>query len=354
MSGLRWTRTRAPAGIVAAAAGVLVLAGVGPDFHRPSAGSAPGSEITPRTAQASAADGRTAREHWIRRGRHRIYAREYPGRGPAIVLMHGFPDDLSLYDRVIPHLRGRHVVTFDFLGWGRSQKPRRHDYTFNAQQHDLDAVIRALRLHMPILVAHDSSGPAAINWALDHPDDVGALGLLNTFYGLAPTLRPPEAIAIFGDLLEFRGSAITGSRTSFTFKRLIRAIARDRRMIHWLHSWQVGGFIRDPAVRRELVPRLWRRFGGQPSTIPAFLELNRDLPTAVLENTGRAAELASLRRPVRIIFGAADPTLNAGVARHFHRLIPGSEIVLIRGARHYVQVDEPRRVARLLRSIPAP
>jgi haloalkane dehalogenase len=350
VSPLPSTRRRARAGVVAAAAGVLVLTGVGPAIDGPAAGT----DIAQVGARAAASEGRPYRERWIRRGRHRIYAREYPGRGPAIVLMHGFPDDLSLYDRLVAHLRGRHVVTFDFLGWGRSQKPRRHDYTFGAQQADLDAVVRGLGLEKPILVPHDSSGPAAINWALDHPGDVGALALLNTFYGLAPTLRPPEAIAIFGDLLEFRGAAITGSRISFTFERLTRAIARDRRIVHWLHRWQVGGFIRDPAVRRDLVPRLWRRFGGEPSSIPAFLELNRDLPTAVLENTGRAPELASLRRPVRIIFGASDPTLNAGVARHFHGLFPGSELHLLRGARHYVQVDEPRRVARLLRSIPGP
>src|SRR5215475_2639404 len=58
--------------------------------------------------------------HTIQRGSHRIYAREYPGSEPALVLMHGFPDDLALYDRLVPFLNGRHVVLFDFLGWGRS------------------------------------------------------------------------------------------------------------------------------------------------------------------------------------------------------------------------------------------
>jgi len=57
-------------------------------------------------------------EHRVPRGTHRLYAREYPGEGPAIVLMHGFPDNLHLYDRLVPHLSGRRVVAFDFLGWG--------------------------------------------------------------------------------------------------------------------------------------------------------------------------------------------------------------------------------------------
>jgi pimeloyl-ACP methyl ester carboxylesterase len=57
-------------------------------------------------------------------GTYRIYVREYPGEEPAIVLMHGFPDNLHLYDRLVPHLSPeRRVVTFDFLGWGASDNP---------------------------------------------------------------------------------------------------------------------------------------------------------------------------------------------------------------------------------------
>jgi pimeloyl-ACP methyl ester carboxylesterase len=55
---------------------------------------------------------------------------------------------------------------------------------------------------------------------------------------------------------------------------------------------------------------------------------------------------------VRIIFGAADPYLNAGVAKRFHRLFPSSELFLLPSARHYVQIDDPEEVARLLLSIP--
>jgi pimeloyl-ACP methyl ester carboxylesterase len=47
------------------------------------------------------------------------------------------------------------------------------------------------------LVAHDASGPPAIDWALAHPDRVAGLVLLNTYYCEMPTLRPPEAIWLF-------------------------------------------------------------------------------------------------------------------------------------------------------------
>jgi pimeloyl-ACP methyl ester carboxylesterase len=40
------------------------------------------------------------------------------------------------------------------------------------------------------------------------------------------------------------------------------------------------------------------------------------------------------------------------VARHFHQLLPTSELFLLEGARHYVQLDEPAAVARLILTSP--
>ena len=42
------------------------------------------------------------KEHVVQKGRHGIYAREYAGEDPVIILMHGFPDNLHLYDRLVP------------------------------------------------------------------------------------------------------------------------------------------------------------------------------------------------------------------------------------------------------------
>jgi haloalkane dehalogenase len=64
-------------------------------------------------------------EHYVSRQQGRVYARDYEGVGPAFVLMHGFPDNLRIYDDLIPYLvaAGRRVVAFDFLGFGASDKP---------------------------------------------------------------------------------------------------------------------------------------------------------------------------------------------------------------------------------------
>jgi hypothetical protein len=108
-------------------------------------------------------------ESFVKHNEHSIYVREYAGDGPQIILMHGFPDNLHLHDRLIPYLSPpRHLVAFDFLGWGNSDKPRGYAYTSQNQKLDLDAVIKQLKLGRVVLVAHDASGPPAIDWAIDN------------------------------------------------------------------------------------------------------------------------------------------------------------------------------------------
>jgi pimeloyl-ACP methyl ester carboxylesterase len=279
-------------------------------------------------------------EHIVQRGSFHIYAREYPGEEPAILLMHGFPDNVHLYDRLIPWLStSRRVVTFDFLGWGSSDKPTGYPYTAANQVLDVDAVIEQLKLEQVVLVAHDASGPPAIDWALKHPDRVAALVLLNTYYNAMPTLRPPEAILLFSTPL-VRNVARVVSRS---FHNLLF------RKLFW---WQVGRFMRDKAIRDEFVPLLYQQFADTPSAQPAFFRLNEDLLFTVGVHTKMIPQMNMFRRPVRIIFGASDPYLNTGVARRFHELFPTSDLFLVPGAHHYVQIDEPEEVARLILSTP--
>jgi haloalkane dehalogenase len=293
----------------------------------------------PRPVQAAQPSGRAYREHWVARGPYQLSAREYLGQEPTVVLMHGFPDDLHLYDRLVPELAGRRLVVFDFLGWGASDKPTGYPYTATNQTGDLDAVLGHLQLDRVVLVAHDASGPPAINWALDHPERVAALVLLNTYYSRMPGLRPPEAIRLFST-------------------PIVRAVARPVSrlfgdlLFRRMYRWQVGRFFRDPEVRERFLPLLYRQFAASPSAHEAFFGLNRDLLPTVAAGTATVPRLRHFGRPVRIIFGAADPYLNPRVARRFHELFPTSELFLLEGARHYVQLDEPQQVARLILTTP--
>jgi haloalkane dehalogenase len=278
-------------------------------------------------------------DRWIERGEHRLHVREQPGEGPAIVLMHGFPDNHHLYDLLVPHLAGRHVVTFDFLGWGESDKPADHDYTFANQTGDLDAVVTGLDLERVVLVPHDASGPAAINWALDHQQQVAAVVALNTFYSLVPDSppNPPEAIRLFSDP---------------AYERLTRHFADSPEQFRWLYDFQVGGFIETPEVRAEFVPLLYRQFDERPSTVGPFLELNADLNAAVVANTGRHPELRTFTAPVRFAFGENDRYLSPAHGQALAALFPHGQATTITGAGHFPQLDAPADVAEQILTAP--
>ncbi len=272
----------------------------------------------------------------VSRGPYKLHVEIAPGPGVPVVLMHGFPDSTHLYDRLVPYLAGRRaLVRFDFLGWGRSDKPQGYPYTAANQVGDLaavvDAVTEQLGTDQMVLVAHDASGPPAIDWALANPARVATLVLLNTYYHWMPSLRRPPAIALYST-------------------PVIRAATRT--LVRWrpdldrrLYAWQVGGFIHDSAVRETLVPQLYEQF--LPAR-PAFWRLNDDLLGTVLTRRRRIPDLRRFEPPVRVIFGAGDRYLNPRVGRRFAALFPNSELHLLDRAGHYVQVDQPQQVADLI------
>ena len=135
---------------------------------------------------------------FVRRDQHRIHVREYPGQEPPIILMHGFQDNLHLYDRLFPYLSPpRRVIAFDFLGWGASDKPAGYPYT---------APIKSVTW-MPSSpncgFSKSSSSRTTplvhllLTGLLSNSERVAGLVLLNTYYCAMPTLRPPEAIWLF-------------------------------------------------------------------------------------------------------------------------------------------------------------
>src|SRR4029453_6022773 len=178
----------------------------------------------------------TFQEPTVQRSGHRIYVRDYPGAGNPILLLHGFPDNLHLYDRLVPPLAPtRRVVTFDFLGWGLSDKPASYRPTARNQLREVETVIDELGLEDPVLVVTNVSGPPGSDWAPPPPDRVAALVLLNTYYQWTPSLRRPGAIALY---------------STPVVRAIARAVTRRSDGVdRWLYSWQVGRFISDPQGR---------------------------------------------------------------------------------------------------------
>ncbi|MFZ4757812.1 MAG: alpha/beta fold hydrolase [Burkholderiaceae bacterium] len=277
--------------------------------------------------------------HTVRRpDGHGIRVREFGavqrGVQPTIVMMHGFPDNQHLYDRVVPLLGpDRHVLTFDFLGWGDSDTPAGQDYPVSSQRIDLQAVVDRLAPGPVVLVVHDLSGQAGIDWALDNPERVARLVLLNTYYLPMPTLKAPEAIEFYASRGILRDLAAWGaSKSESRFRAGV--------------SGQLSAFLVDEAVRAEYVPRLTR---SAATMRPAFFSSTSHLWDEVRSRDVERARMARFERPVSVVFGVEDPFLNTGVARAFAALFPGARLSLVENAGHYVQLDAPHAVAEAIR-----
>jgi haloalkane dehalogenase len=294
------------------------------------------SAVTQRDGKPSFTERHIPREHG------RVYAHDYEGAGPTFVLMHGFPDNLHIYDDIIPHLlhSGRRIVAFDFLGFGASDKPPGATYSFEQQLGDLEAVIEFLGLGKVVLVAHDASGPAAINFAIDHPAKVTSLCILNSAYDESALNVWPEMVVLFADpSLKALASALAGSPAQFG----------------WLLTWQAQKFgevlppDQKPHFEEFIGPLVADNFIKQPSSGTAFMQMAADFYKELGRNSTRLPLAAALDLPVKVIWGVNDPYLTAALGKERASRFKNSSFHPI-PAGHWLQCDQPEQVAQELLS----
>jgi haloacetate dehalogenase len=106
------------------------------------------------------------------------------GAGPPVLLLHGHPRTHATWHRVAPLLAGDHtVVCPDLRGYGESSKPPttpdHQPYSKRAMARDAVTLMRALGHQRFAVVGHDRGGYVAFRLALDHPDAVTHLAVLD-------------------------------------------------------------------------------------------------------------------------------------------------------------------------------
>ena len=279
-------------------------------------------------------------EHRVSHAGGNLYVRDFPGSGPAFVLLHGFPDNSHIYDDLIPNLTaaGRRTTAFDFLGFGASDKPEGAVYSFEQQLGDLEAVADALRLEKFIPVGHDAGGPAAVNFALRHPTRAAGICLMNAFYGESPGLRVPEFIELFANK---------------NLKALTRHFLASPQQFAWLLNFQRGqmqvGMNEAQKARYNefLGPIVDKNFTQRPSAAPAFAQMTYQLSDEVAANTARLADFRRSDLPLLLIWGKADPYLHVTVAEHLRSQAKNASVHAIE-AGHWPQIDEAAQTARVM------
>jgi haloacetate dehalogenase len=109
---------------------------------------------------------------------------ERGGSGPPVLLLHGFPETLAMWRDVAPLLADRFsVVCADLRGYGRSGCPPSADdhapYSKRELARDMVAVMTKLGFERFSIAGHDRGGRVAYRAALDHPQRVERLAVLD-------------------------------------------------------------------------------------------------------------------------------------------------------------------------------
>lgn len=106
------------------------------------------------------------------------------GSGPPVLLLHGYPETRMMWHAVAPVLAERFtVVVPDLRGYGRSDKPRGDDaheaYAKRTMARDQIATMKALGFDRFMVAGHDRGARVTYRLALDHPDSVTRLAILD-------------------------------------------------------------------------------------------------------------------------------------------------------------------------------
>ena len=122
------------------------------------------------------------------------------GKGPPVLLLHGYPQTHAIWHRIAPRLAERFtVIATDLRGYGDSSKPRglpdHSNYSKRAMARDQVEVMRQLGHERFAVVGHDRGGRVAHRLALDHPDRVSRMAVLDIVPTLTMYRRTTEAFA---------------------------------------------------------------------------------------------------------------------------------------------------------------
>jgi pimeloyl-ACP methyl ester carboxylesterase/acyl-CoA thioesterase FadM len=240
------------------------------------------------------------------------------GDGPALLLVHGFPLDRSMWRRVSSGLTGWRRIAPDLRGLGLSEAPA-SGYTMADYADDLVALLDGVHAESVVLCGFSMGGYVAFELLRRHPERVRALVLVNTRANADDTAGRERRNAM---------------------------IARIRR--------DGPGFLADDMLPRLLAPAslatmpdVVREARGMMGIHPATglvgaLEAMRDRPSAV-------PLLPAITVPTLIVHGSDDQLIPLAEAREMANAIPGAQLAVIPGAGHLAPVEQPVNSGRVIR-----
>lgn len=261
------------------------------------------------------------------------------GEGQPVLMLHGNPTWSYLYRRFVPPLAqgGFRAVAVDHMGFGRSDRPPGHErYVLRTHVENLLAFVRALDLRDITLVMQDWGGPIGFGMAVQEPDRIARLMIMNTGVGVFPSGTPMP----FHEPFKQRG---LGEMLALGANMFVEAMFGGMR----------------PESATPLLAEAYRApFPDYYSRVPA-LAFARDVPVGHDHPTAPyiaeiAAKVPELVRPTLVAWGMRDRVFPPALLEFWRSLYPHAKVAEFPEGRHYLQEDEPEalteQLLQLLRS----
>jgi pimeloyl-ACP methyl ester carboxylesterase len=232
------------------------------------------------------------------------------GVGEPLVLVHGFTGSRLDWVDVIDELRaGNDVIRFDNRGHGESTSTGDEaSYTIDALTSDLPTVVDELGIGRFHLLGHSLGGIVAMRFAITHADRLRSLILMDT-----------------------AGAAIIDENAAAMFEAGIELVRANGLMS--LYDLAAPALGEGPRAE-EIRARVKTKFSQMDPA--AFVALGH----ALLSYDSMLDALAGLDVPTTVIVGENDIGIRAGCER-LAETIPSAELVVIAGAGHSPQEDDP-------------
>lgn len=262
---------------------------------------------------------------------HRIHFVD-EGEGPTLLFVVAGAAWSFVFRGLIERLREEfRCVALDFPGAGLSRAAAGYRQSIEAASHVLERFVLELGLDDMTLVVHDLGGVVAFGVAARHPDRVRAMAVTETFGWPLSQENPKVA----------RMLRLVSGRT-------FRVMNGATNLLAWTTSTSLG-------VGRHLTPAGKRAFRG-PYRDRRFrahaLSMLGDAAhaEASLRNVDRALRTILSDRPLLLVYGGRSPTLREGFPDQWKARFPDAKLLVVDGAHHFPQMDEPDVVAQAIRS----
>ncbi|AYF77684.1 alpha/beta hydrolase [Nocardia yunnanensis] len=268
-------------------------------------------------------------------GGHRIFVRERDGDPalPPVLLLHGYPSSSYDWRGAFERIDGHRLLTFDFLGFGLSEKPRDVLYSLRIQADIAEALVQRYAGDPVVMVSHDMGSSVATELLARDIEGKLSFALRSALLFNASLVREQASLLITQKVLLSRFGPVLARLTSeWSFRRSFASI-----------------FSAQHPLGAEEAADQW--------SLLAHDDGHRMLDKLIHYNRERVTPPTSLRwhnalrawpGRLELAWAELDPICTEAVLQAILNLRPDTPLTRIPGIGHYPQLEDPTQTYRII------